>query len=240
MLASCGSWDDSAPTGDALVLRPFSHAELLSVDDLRREAATLFVLTRPDDALELQEAPGDEVFLWIYSSLLDLVESCGGGQPYVRAEATQVAEFADGHQKSVLAAVDMWHPDGARYPEPNVRDIEPLPMLEPPAPADLSVLWIPSRNGEPGSREVVVELHAADGTGPLLPVFTSVDLLRENCGHHQAASAFRADRIEQVAKQAGADGVVIDPVLAEGARHPAPEPTSAVPDRFGWEDDDDD
>lgn len=226
--------------GDAVVLRSFSYADVLDVNDLcSREYGPLFVLTMPDGALELRETQPDEVLLWAFSSLLNLVESCGGGQPYVRAEAGQLADFARRLDKHTLAAVDMWHPDGARYSEPDVRDMEPLQLLEPQVLAALSVVWIPTRPVAVGDREVEVELHPADGAGPLLAVFTSMAALRRNCGPHQPASAIQADSIEKVATQAGAAGIAVDPMLAEGARHLAPEPAPSVPDRFGWEDDDD-
>lgn len=202
-------------------LVPLSRTALRDTADLAaRITGDLFVLTLETDELELNQTPQDELVLWAYSGVEYVVEACGPGQPYVRSTAQELAEFAGSIEPVVLVALDVWHPDGARYPEPDVRDAAPLPELD-AEPPDTSVVWIPTRPVRVGDRRVHVELHSANGK-PQLLAYSSLDALRVNCGPHQAASAISADQISEVAAQAGAYGVVFDAVLAEESRRSAP------------------
>lgn len=203
-------------------LRVLSRAALLDMADLAvRAPEVLYVLTYLDGVLELYQSPHNELVMWLYSGVENLVEACGVGQPYVRATPEQVGGFAEILATPVLAALDVWHPEGSRYPEPDVREVEPLEPMEEYA-LDQSVMWVPTRPVRVGDLEVGVELHSNDQGIPLLAVFTSIEALRESCGPYQAASAIRSDRVEEVAWQAGAQGVVFDPMLAESARYNAP------------------
>lgn len=208
--------------GDGDDLRVLSRAALLDMEDLAvRGTEVIYVLTYPEGVLDLYQSPHSELVMWLYSSLENLVEACGAGQPYVRAAPEQVVGFAEMLETPVLAALDVWHPEGSRYPEPDVREVEPLEPMEAYAP-DQSVMWIPTRPVRVGDLEVGVEVHCNDQGVPLLAVFTSIEALRESCGPYQAASAIRSDRVEEVAWQAGAQGVVFDPMLADSARYNAP------------------
>ncbi|RZS37002.1 type III secretion system (T3SS) SseB-like protein [Herbihabitans rhizosphaerae] len=81
---------------------------------------------------------------------------------------------------------------------------------------------VPSRPARPGDRTVDLELYR-DGDGrPLLLAYTSRELLEAGCGPHQAAVVIPAERLADVAEEAGAAGVAFDPVLAEDARRTKP------------------
>lgn len=203
-------------------LRPMSRAALIAPTDLADHTpGDLLVLTLPEGGLELHETPQDEVVLWAYSKIDKLVESCGDGQPYVSTTSAELARYADSIEPLALVALDVWHPEGRRYPEPDVREQEPIEPLNYEQP-DTSVVWIPTRPVRTGDRRVDVELHCLKPGEPLLLAYSSLDSLRANCGPHQAASAITADSIVEVARQAGASGVVFDAVLAEEARYDAP------------------
>ncbi len=128
------------------MLRAFRRAALLDMEDLlQRGPEPLFALTVPTgDVLELGETPHSEVLVWLYSEVSLLVESCGAAQPYVRATPAEVADFAAALGVPVLAAVDLWHPAGARYPEPDFEEFEPL---EPVQHALADVWWVPTLPG---------------------------------------------------------------------------------------------
>lgn len=203
-------------------LRLFDRAALQDMEDLALlGSADLYVLTEPDGALELYQSPHSELVIWAYSGVENLVESCGGGQPYVRATPDQIVGFAASIDMPMLLALDVWHPEGARYPEPDARDFEPLEPVDEYQP-DLTVVWIPTLPVRVGDLEVGVELHCSTPGVPLLAAFTSVEALREGCGPFQAAAAVLLDRVGEVARQAGAHCVVFDPTLAESARYNAP------------------
>ncbi|MGH3948735.1 MAG: hypothetical protein ACRDSE_06395 [Pseudonocardiaceae bacterium] len=203
-------------------LRPWSRVALLDFDDLiERQREHLYVLTYPEGTLELHTTEQGEVIFWLYSDIQNLVESCGSGQPYVRAAAIEVAEFASSFEAPTLAALDVWHPHGARYAEPNESELEPLQPLDYREP-ESSVVWIPTRPVRTGDRLVNVELYCIRPSEPLLLVFDSLEALIANCGPHQAASAISTDRVDEVAMQAGACGIAYNAVLAEEARHDAP------------------
>ncbi|WP_133116488.1 SAV_915 family protein [Amycolatopsis antarctica] len=196
-----------------------------------REPDRLFVLTAPSGDLELYETPGGELAVWAYRDIRDLVTSCGGGQPWMRASAVELATTARAVGVPILVALDVGHPDGARYPEPDACHREPLPQLRPAAAPPR--VWIPTRPPRDGVRQVQVELHAARRGEPMLPVYSTVASLRAGCGPHQAAVAVRPEDIAGIVRAVGARGVAADAVLAERARHQAPVVTWTGNNRSG-------
>lgn len=208
--------------GEAESLRGLSRAALLDPCDLAdRGVERAYVLTLLEGVLELETTAQGESVVWAYSTIQGLVAACGGGQPYVAASADDIQDFADRLSGPLLVALDVWHPDGARYDEIRPEDLEPLVPSTFGGAEELTV-WIPTRPVREGDREVVAELHSIEPGQPLLLVYSSLERLVQNCGPYQAAAAIGAERIDAVAEQAGAHGVVFDAVLDEGARHRAP------------------
>lgn len=116
--------------------------------------------------------------------------------------------------------MDMPLPDGHRYPEPDPRDEPELPQLDETLPDGL--VYVPSRpTGRRRGRNVVLELQPHEGRRTLL-AYESLDALRAGCGPYQSCVSIRADRLDEVASQAGAEAVLFNPVLSEQARHTAP------------------
>lgn len=196
-------------------LRVFARAALLDMEDLRgRGPEPLFVLITPDEKLELDHTLHSELLVWLYTDVTLLAESCGMGQPYVRTTAAEVADFADSLGKPVLAAVDLWHPARARYPELDFEEFEPLEPMEYQSDG---LWWIPTLPGRS-----VAELYGSRPGERLLLAFGSLDELIDACGPYQAACAIPGYLLETVALESEADGIAWNPVLAEGARHAGP------------------
>ncbi|WP_199432667.1 SAV_915 family protein [Qaidamihabitans albus] len=203
-------------------LGSLSRAGLLAPDDVAgRVRSDLFVLTSPEGMLELGGTDRNEAVVWAYSTVGLLVESCGNGQPYARLTAHELAE-ALARQSSVFVALDVRHPDGVRYPEPDARDLPHAEELD-EEPASAAVLWVPSQPVRPRDQRADLELHRDDSGRPMLLVYSSLERLRAGCGPYQAAVAIETHLIGEVARDVGAEGVVLNPELAEQARH-----TSAV------------
>lgn len=195
---------------------------LVDIEDLPLNGEPLYVLTCPEGGLELRETePPGEVILWVYASVAKLVASCGDGQPYVLASVGELTEFAAALEVPVWIVLDAWHPEGARYAEVEVDEMEPIDPFV-PDDSDTSLVWIPARPGSPGERVAVAELYSAVPGEPLLLVYDSLEILRENCGPHQAACAVPAERIDAVARQTGAHGVAFNAILAEHIQHTGP------------------
>lgn len=188
----------------------------------RYKSTTLWVLTLPEGPLELMETDRGELVLWAYSDFGLLIQSCGLGQPAVRATAMEVADFAAALDRPVRAVVDIWHPDGARYPEPDIFEAEPLEEVDETAwetnpNYENTVVWIPTRPISVGDKAVNVELHQADGRR-VLSVFTARENVHAACGPYQAAGAIWTPDIGATAERFDAE-IVFDPVLEETSRH---------------------
>ncbi|SNR27507.1 hypothetical protein SAMN06265360_10179 [Haloechinothrix alba] len=200
-------------------LRPFDRTTLVLFEDLSgRAVEELYVLTGADGALELRQTPQGEIVFVAFTSFTRLATSCGAGQPHARPSFAELERVVEAIRPTVLVGLDVWLPEGHRYPEPDPRAQEPLERIE-EVPAGDGRVWIPSRPVRKGDRTVMAELHPDESGKPLLCVYTSLDALRQSCGPYQAAAAIEADSIEQVADESGARGVAINPVLAEEARH---------------------
>lgn len=206
--------------GDVLV--PFCRRVLrdlgeIATDDQRDE---LLALTLPGGDLELYVTERDEQVLFCYTEPRYLVAACGTGQPWARVRLSNLVMSAEAAGHPVFIALDTWHLAGVRYPEPEVRELEPLPPAEPVQP--ITRVWIPSRPVGPGSTEVYPELHrVAPGELMLLGYGSLPDLL-DGCGPHQAAVAVRLQDLDEIVRATGAHGVLMDAVLDEGLRHSAP------------------
>ncbi|MFI7121959.1 SAV_915 family protein [Amycolatopsis sp. NPDC049868] len=196
----------------------------MATDDLVEYKVDRFaVLTGPEGALELYRSDRGELILWAYSSQGKLVVSCGDGQPYVRASAEDLGKFARNLNETLLVALDAWHPDGARYPAPDVSELDPLGYVGvPDETISAGVVWVPTRPVRQGDQLVAAELHCREPGRPLLLAYSSLEALVNGCGPYQAAAAIHVDRLDDVASQAGACGVALNVSLTEDSRHTAP------------------
>ncbi|MDV6011239.1 SAV_915 family protein [Haloechinothrix sp. LS1_15] len=199
-------------------LRSLAQAELILLDDLGRcQLGELFVLTTPEGELELRDTQRNECLVVAFTSYASLVTSCGVGQPYAQLHAAELEPVLERLRRTVVVALDVWLPEGHRYPEPDPREVPELAHW-PEVPAEGRV-WVPARPPRRGDRQVEVELHAQRPDEPLLCVYSSLDALQEACGPYQAAVAIDVAEMEDVARESGAVEIAYEPVLAEHARH---------------------
>jgi hypothetical protein len=197
------------------------RAGLVALDDLTARVGTdLFVVTMPGGELETWHTERNEAVVWAFSRIGLLVESCGNGQPYVRVSASRLAEVLAGHG-AVFVSLDMRHPDGVRYPEPEPDELSYADEL-PDEYAAAAALWVPSEPVRARDQRVDLELHRDEAGRPMLLVYSSLERLRAGCGPHQAAVAIETDRVGQVARQLGVAGIVLNGELPEQARHAEP------------------
>lgn len=193
-----------------------------------REPGVLYALTTPDDNLEVYRGEDGQVVVWAYRSVASLVADCGGGQPWQRVTAAELAEVARRTGLSIMISLDVPYAAGARYPEPDRRLPPKLDRIEPAAagrdgPAEPELVWIPVRPaaGE-GARRLEAELVLVEPRKPMLALYTSADSLRACCGPHQAAVAIDPARLDEVVREIGAERVLVDLELPEEHRHQAP------------------
>lgn len=206
-------------------LRGYSPAGLLVPEDLAEGTGVrrLFVLMDPEYYAPEVTASGRraEGCLWAYTTVPLLVESCGSGQPYVTLTPAQIAELAAAVGGAFLVAVDMWHPEGARYPELEPAEMEPLEPTEPTQIGD-PLVWIPTRPVRSGDRRVSVELYGTRPGEQLLLAFDSPEQAWQACGPYQPLSAIHVDDLQAVAAECGAQQIVVGGVLSEDAQHKGP------------------
>ncbi|MFC4852932.1 hypothetical protein [Actinophytocola glycyrrhizae] len=178
------------------------------------------MLTTPEGNVEVRETLRDEVVVWAYTRLALMVPSCGSGQPFVRVTARELRTVGKALDRFAYAAVDLRHPDGARYPEPDRRDDDHLPLIDTTVP-DTSLLWVPIRPGSVGTAKAMVEMVAEgqDGLdGPLVLVYSTLARLRAELGARRAAASFRAEHLGRLTDDIGARSVVFDASVAEHNR----------------------
>jgi hypothetical protein len=194
------------------------------LDDLPEHApGVLYVLTLPEsvaasDVVELRRTSRGPAAV-VYSSVANLVAACGLGQPWASTTAERLQVLGDEHDYN-LVVLDAWLPEGHRYPEPDVRD---EPDLEPASPhSESGLLYVPSRRVCEGQQVVHLELQPDHAGRLMMLAFTSPEALAERCGPHQPWVAVARDDIDLVAEQAGALGVLLNPVLSEESRHTGP------------------
>jgi hypothetical protein len=197
---------------------------IVLLDDLPEHAPhTLYVLTLPKtvaagDVVELRSTPRGAAAV-AYSSIANLVAACGTGQPWAAATA-ELLQALGNEQDYNLVILDAWLPEGHRYPEADVRD---EPDLQPETLDGVgSLLYVPSRPVREGQQVVHLELQPDNAGRLMVLAFTSPEALAERCGPYQPWVAVDRDDIDLVAEQAGALGVLFNPVLAEESRHTGP------------------
>ncbi|HEV7981153.1 SAV_915 family protein [Amycolatopsis sp.] len=199
---------------------------LVRLDDAAARLPTLmFVLvTQPEGGqpggVEVRHTARQELAVVAYSSIDLLVDACGSGQPWVQVTRDQLVEFCDELDVGVViidAVLDL----SPRYPEVDSRDQPPLDTLEPLDEHD-GLLYVPSRPVRTGQHVVELELQRDRRGHPLMLAYTSPELLAAGCGEHQPWVAIRMDDMPEVVEESGADGVLLNPVLSEDARHAGP------------------
>jgi hypothetical protein len=197
------------------VIGPFERRALRPLTELGLDDDTpLFVLTMPDGNVEVRETHRNELVVWAYTRLAPMLACCGGGQPFVRATASELRTVSTALDRFVYVAVDLLHPDGARYPEPDWRDLEHLPLIDTTVP-DTSLLWVPIRASTVGATKAIVEMVADEEGEPRLLVYTSLATLRAKLGAHRAAASFRAEVLDRLVRDLDARSVVFDATVAE-------------------------
>ncbi|PXY32381.1 SAV_915 family protein [Prauserella muralis] len=206
-------------------LKPFDRRALATLDVIADlEVDRLYVLTKPEGSLEFYKSVRNELILWAYTRITNLVVSCGDAQPCVRATCAEVVELGRALDDALLVALDAWHPEGSRYPAPEPSEMEPMEHIKLAGDdmAATGMVWIPTRPVRAGDRHVDAELYCRKPGQPLLLAYSSLPALQAGCGPYQAAAAIDVAQIDEVAFEAGAARVVFDMPLAEDARHPEP------------------
>lgn len=197
-----------------------NEPRVLVLEDLPECGLTeLFVPTTSNNReVELRTTARGALVVAAYSSLESLVVCCGWGQPWVIMRPDRLASSAQAVGATEVA-LDVPLPEGHRYPDqPDERtELEPL---EPSA--DLEIVYIPSRPFQAGQRRANLELQLDNARRRLLLVYPSPEALAEGCGPYQPWVAVDAARLPEVARQAGADGVVFNSRLVESARYQSP------------------
>jgi hypothetical protein len=197
------------------VIGPFERRALRPLTELGLDDDTpLFVLTMPEGNVEVRETHQNELVVWAYTRLAPMLTCCGNGQPFVRVTARELRTVSEALDRFVYVAVDLLHPDGVRYPEPDWRDLEHLPLIDTTVP-DTSLLWVPIRASTVGATKAMVEMVADEQGEPRLLVYTSLETLRARLGTHRAAVSFRAEVLDRLIRDVGARSVVFDATVAE-------------------------
>ncbi|ATY17009.1 hypothetical protein CU254_41200 (plasmid) [Amycolatopsis sp. AA4] len=200
---------------------------LVRVDDLpERLPERVFVLAVPPEGdrpagVELRRTARNEVAVVAYSSIQLLAAACGSGQPWIQVPRERLAGFCAEAGVGVVVLDAVVDPV-PRYPDaPEGREQPPLDLVDPVGEQG-GCLYVPSRPVRAGQRVVELELQPDAAGRLLLLAYTSPALLAAGCGGFQPWAAVRADAIAGVAVQAGARGVLLNPVLDESARHAGP------------------
>jgi hypothetical protein len=178
------------------------------------------VLTHPGGEIEWHASERDELILFAYTGIRELAATCGTGQPWVYLDAAEIQALQSSVDTTLLVAVDVWYPDGTRYPPTDPRDREPLAYAKHLTP--VTDVWIPALPMASGAKAARVELYAVTPGDPMLLCYRSLDDLHTACGPYQAAISVRANALRQVAEEAGAHGVLFDAELSDELRHTAP------------------
>ncbi|WP_406636870.1 SAV_915 family protein [Amycolatopsis sp. WGS_07] len=201
------------------------HA-LVRLDDVPERLPDLvFVLVTSEDdgrpgGLEVRRTVRSEFAVAVYSSVDRLADACGSGQPWAPVARDRLVEVC--RELSIgIVVFDAVLDRLPRYPEVDSRDQPPLEPLEPLA-EPVGRVYVPSRPVRAGQRVVELELQPVRDGRPVLLAYTSPELLAAGCGPHQPWVAVNGDDLEAVANEAGAHGVLLNPVLAEESRHAAP------------------
>ncbi|GAB3354131.1 SAV_915 family protein [Amycolatopsis echigonensis] len=199
---------------------------LVRLDDVPDRLPDLvFVLVAPgtdkqSGELEVRRTERNELAVAAYSSLDRLADACGSGQPWVQVTRERLLETCRELDLGIVvfdAVLDLV----PRYPEVDSREQPPLEPAEPLAEPD-GRCYVPSRPVRAGQQVVELELQPVRNGRPVLLAYTSPELLAAGCGPYQPWVAINGDDLEAIANEAGAHGVLLNPVLAEESRHAAP------------------
>jgi hypothetical protein len=170
--------------------------------------------------VELRRTGRQELAVVAYSAIDLLVGACGSGQPWVQITRDRLMTFCEDLDVSVVvlnAVLDV----APRYPEVDSREQPPLGTLEPLEEHD-GLLYVPSRPVCEGQRVVELELQPNRRGRPLMLAYTTPELLAAGCGEHQPWVAIHLDNMADAIEESGAQGVLLNPVLAEESRHAGP------------------
>ncbi|OZM74691.1 hypothetical protein CFN78_00110 [Amycolatopsis antarctica] len=196
-------------------LRAFdAGATELAGELAERDVVSLSVTTLPDGRMEALPSGRGELIVFAYTDAENVVTACGPGQPWDVVGIAELVRTADQSSPPMVFAVDMWHPAGARYPRPDIRDQEPLPS-EPEA-EPITEVWILALLPVAGGAGV--ELFSVEPGEAVLLGYRSLADMRACCGPHQAAVQVRPEDVDAVIAEAGADGLLFDVRLGEGVR----------------------
>lgn len=167
--------------------------------------------------LMLRETTNGALTLPVYSSFEQL-QNRHGAYEHAIEFASRELEYLRQMAGFATVALDLEVP-----PELRLSDREDEDAEWPEAPVEETVgevvwtLWRPSGRGD--DSRVEVELHGNDSEQRVLALYTSKETLRACAGPYQPAVAIRANEVEQVAEEAGADVVEFNPAIAPEARH---------------------
>ncbi|WP_158714543.1 SAV_915 family protein [Amycolatopsis sp. La24] len=199
---------------------------LVRLDDVPErlpELVFVLVILGPEGQpgrLEVRRTTRNESAVAAYSSIDRLVDACGSGQPWAQVARDRLLEAC--RELGIgIVAFDAVLDLVPRYPEIDSRDQPPLEPVRPLDDQD-GFLYVPSRPVRAGQQIVELELQPARNGRPVLLAYTSPELLAAGCGPYQPWVAINGDELEAVADEAGAHGVLLNPVLAEESRHAAP------------------
>jgi len=78
-----------------------------------------------------------------------------------------------------------------------------------------SLVWIPTLPVCENDERVEFDLRPTPDGGAQLLVYSSPDALRANCGPQQTGIAVRLERVAEIAREAGASGVLFDLVTPD-------------------------
>jgi hypothetical protein len=199
---------------------------VLDVDEWDRLPNRVYVLARSpllgeqELMLELRETRVGQLALMAYSSLTALAQACGTGQCWMKVQSADVPEMRRRVGFDVIA-FDLALPPDLRHPELGAGEVADMDEATYGA-GEPGVVYVPSRPYRPGDHDVVVELQRAPDGRLALLAYGSAEQLRAGCGPYQPWVAYPVEEIERVARESGAETVLINPVLTDDARHRGP------------------
>jgi len=215
---------------------------LLGVDEVEYLPDQVWAASRPPGVssggpqFELRETTAGTIALLTYSSLANLIKGCGTGQSWVKVPTTELPRLRRVIGFDVIA-LDLSLPVELRHRELDDPETDYLDEMASSSRPEL--IWVPARPAAPGARHVDLALWPDPNGQRALLAYTSAGQLRAGCGPHQAFVSIRATDLHEVAREAGAQTVLFNPVLDERSRHIAgdrvtPVSRDANDDDFLW------
>ena len=199
---------------------------LLDVDEFNRLPAQVFAASRPPHSgqaelvFELRETRSGQLAIMLYSSLSALVAACGTGQSWIKIHSVDLPWLAKTVGFQVLI-FDLALPAELRHPElyaTDFPDLETIPTDDSPA----DEVYVPAKPFREGDRTVRLELQPDDHGRPAILAYFSPEQLRAGCGPYQPWVAFPVTELKWLARRSGAQTVLFNAILADGARRRAP------------------